>query len=309
MPFFSIVIPLFNKGQFIENTLESIFKQTFSDYEIIIVDDVSTDESLSIARRFESEKVRIIEHQKNRGLSASRNTGIQNASADYIAFLDADDLWKTDYLQKIHSLIQQFPEANLFATNYEELYPDDVVVATNNNVALISDGIITDFFESSLAQPIYCSCSLCVAKPVFETIGYFNENITFGEDVDFNIRANSAYKLAYSIETLVIYRIFSEQQITLSGLKNKTITDFDSYEPSENNSLKKYLDVNRYIMARQYKCENESVNFNKMKNGINRRNLNKSQLFLLNLPAAVDRSIKRFKTLLIKKGVRFTSFS
>ena len=94
MAFFSIIIPLFNKENFILNTLQSVFNQSFTDYEIIIVDDCSTDNSLKIVMENSSDKVKIVRHEINKGLSATRNTGIKNATAKYIAFLDADDLWK-----------------------------------------------------------------------------------------------------------------------------------------------------------------------------------------------------------------------
>ena len=314
MPFFSVIIPLYNKEKFVENAVRSILAQTFTDYEIIIVDDCSTDKSLEIASGIISDTITIIRHDKNKGLSASRNTGIKAANAYYITLLDADDLWKPNYLEKLFSLIQEFPEAALFGTNYEELYPGNKAILPANNVNLRSDGIVSDFFASNLGQPIYCSCSICISRNVFEKIGYYNENITFGEDVDFNIRANSEFKVAYSPEALVSYTMFSENQITNTNLKNKTITDFDSYETlaKENKSLKKYLDFNRYIMARNYQIEGDVRNFTKMKSGINPNpeisGLNAKQRFLLNAPAFISKWLKQIKAAFIKKGIRFTTF-
>src|SRR6478735_1139624 len=127
MPFFSVVIPVFNKETFIEKTIKSVLEQTFDDFEIIVVNDFSTDGSLDIVSKIDSDKIKVIQHDKNKGLSATRNTGIRNSNSNYIAFLDADDIWKPTFLEKIHSLILQFPEAKLFATNYEELYPNDAI--------------------------------------------------------------------------------------------------------------------------------------------------------------------------------------
>jgi glycosyltransferase involved in cell wall biosynthesis len=311
MPFFSVIIPLYNKEKYIENTLKSIFNQTFIDYEIIIIEDCSTDNSLEIVKAFKSDKIRIVQHDKNKGLSASRNTGIKNASANYVAFLDADDIWNPTYLEKIHSLINQFPEAKLFGTLYEELYPKDVAVLPQTNLKDIEqDVIIDDFFSCSLAQPIYCCCSLCVDKSVFDEVGYFNERITFGEDVDFNIRANAAFKLAYSKKALVTYTMFSENQITNTSLKNKTITDFDAYETlaTETKNLKKYLDFNRYIMAKHYKMEGDWENFNKLKKGIIAKNINLKQRLLLNTPLFILKFIRTVKNYFIKKGLRVTTY-
>ena len=312
MPFFSVIIPLYNKEKFVENAVKSILEQTFSDFEIIIIEDCSTDKSSDVASKINSNKIKIVQHEKNKGLSAARNTGIKNSSARYITFLDADDVWKSNYLEKIHDLILRFPDAKLLATNYEELYPNNVIVLPKNGSAVNKkDSIIQDFFEISLTQPLYCSCSLCVEKSVFETIGLYDEKITYGEDIDFNIRANNYFKLAYSNAVLVTYTMFSENQITNASLKNKVIPDFDAYETltSTNPSLKKYLDFNRYVFAKQYKLENDFTNFYKMKHGIETKNLNFKQRLLLKSPLFLLRLIKKLKRFIIGKGIQINTYS
>lgn len=311
MPFFSVIIPLYNKEKFVENAVNSVLQQSFADFEIIIVEDCSTDKSREVVSKIQSNKIKILHHDKNKGLSASRNTGIKNATANYITFLDADDVWKPNYLEKINTLIQQFPEAKLYATNYEELYPNNLILLPKNNSSNIEkDTIIFDFFQISLAQPLYCSCSLCVDKSVFEKVGLYDEKIIFGEDIDFNIRANSSYKLAYSKEALVTYTMFSENQITNTSIKNKVIPDFDVYENqgNGNSSLKKYLDFNRYVFARHYKMGNDAVNFLKMKEGINLKNLNLKQQILLNAPLFLLQLTKKVKDYFIKKSIRIATY-
>ena len=231
MAFFTIVIPLFNKSNYISNTIESVLAQTFQDFEVLIVEDCSTDASLKMVSAIQSDKIRILQHDQNKGLSASRNTGIKNAMTQYIAFLDADDVWKPNYLETIYTLIQKFPECKLFATNYEEVYPNQMsLLPTTKFINQEKETVIKDFFESNLSQHIYCCCSLCVDKSVFETIGFYDEKITYGEDVDFNIRANNAFQLAYSTDVLVSYILYTENQITNTNLNTKTLTNFDKYE-------------------------------------------------------------------------------
>ena len=311
MPFFSVIIPLYNKEKFVENAVNSVLQQSFADFEIIIVEDCSTDKSREVVSKIQSNKIKILHHQSNKGLSAVRNTGIKNSKANYITFLDADDVWKPNYLEKINALIHQFSEAKLFATNYEELYPNHLILLPkNNSIHFESDTLIPNFFQISLAQPLYCSCSLCVEKSVFEKVGYYDEKITFGEDVDFNIRANSEYKLAYSKEALVTYTMFSENQITNTSIRNKVIPDFDAYEKlaNENSSLKKYLDFNRYVFARHYKMGNDSSNFLKMKEGINPKNLNLKQRILLNSPVYLLKVINKIKRFFIKKSIQIATY-
>ena len=309
-PYFSVTIPLYNKENFVLNTIKSVLNQTFTDYEIIIIEDCSTDKSLDIVSKIENDTIRIIRHEKNKGLSASRNTGIKNAKANYLAFLDADDLWKENYLQELFQLTNDFPEAKLFATNYEEFYSDDkILVPENNSKNLKNKALIHDFFEISLAQPLYCPSSFCVEKSVFETIGYYDETITFGEDVDFNIRANSEFLLTYSKKPSVQYLMLSENQITQSKLSGKIITNFDKFETKNHSkSLKKFLDFHRYIMAKHYKLEGNNENFMKMKNGISTSSLNNKQLILLHLPSSVLKFANRIKALFLSKGIRFTTY-
>src|SRR6056300_1045134 len=102
MPYFSVVIPLYNKEKFIEDTLKSVLNQTFNDFEVIIVNDGSSDNSLSIVEQFKSEKIRLFTN-KNRGLSYTRNFGIKKAKSQYIGFLDADDLWENDFLETVYN--------------------------------------------------------------------------------------------------------------------------------------------------------------------------------------------------------------
>ena len=114
----SVIIPLYNKEDYISTSIKSIFKQSYNDYEIIVVNDGSTDKSVDIVKAFNDERIRII-NQKNAGVAAARNKGIEEAKGEYIAFLDADDEWKEDYLATQMELAEKYPQCDVFATNYE----------------------------------------------------------------------------------------------------------------------------------------------------------------------------------------------
>lgn len=307
MPYFTAVIPLYNKRNYITDTLKSVLAQTFSDYEVIVVDDVSTDDSLTIAQQVQDSRIRFISHEKNKGLSASRNTGIRSAQAEYIAFLDADDIWQPQFLETIHGLIQKYPEAGLFATKYDELHPGGVVI---EHPFPINNGIVLDFFEKELRQHIYCYSSICIKKNTFDSVGNFNEAITMGEDVDFNVRVNLNYKLAYSKVALARITMHSENQITHSSMKGKTIIDHDKYERENpgNHPLKKYLDFHRYTMAKRYKMAGDHAISKKLIKAIDKSNLNWKQRLLLEVPAFVLQWIKAIKKTLAKKGLNPTSY-
>lgn len=118
---FSVVIPLYNKEAYVAQTLKSVVGQTYQNFEIIVVNDCSTDNSFDIVKAVQDHRIKIIEHNENKGVSASRNTGINAATHPYIAFLDADDQWDSSYLETIWNLVKEYPNESVFATHYREL--------------------------------------------------------------------------------------------------------------------------------------------------------------------------------------------
>lgn len=312
MPFFSVVIPLYNKENYVAESLRSVFSQTFADFEVIVVNDGSADSSASIARGFTDKRLQVVDHAANKGLNAARNTGIRKAAANHIAFLDADDVWKPNFLETIAALIAAYPEAGLFATNYAEEYPNGRLVTVRHHVALGEgrSGIVSDYYTAALAQPILWYGSSVVKKEVFEQAGPFDETITLWEDVDFNIRANMVAKMAFHNEICAIYRVFTENQIMNSPVTGKRIPDFDSYEgfAKTHPSAKRYLDVNRYILAIRFKLAGDRQTYKRLARGIDRKNLTARQKLLLSLPVFAVRFLKKVKLLLVGKGVRLTTF-
>lgn len=115
--FFSVVIPLYNKENFIESAIRSVINQSFSDFEIIVVDDGSTDSSLSIVKAIKDPRIRIYSI-RNSGVSYARNFGVNEAQANWIAFLDGDDEWNPDYLQKSFEFLCEHNNVSFLGANY-----------------------------------------------------------------------------------------------------------------------------------------------------------------------------------------------
>ncbi|WP_396160643.1 glycosyltransferase family 2 protein [Flavobacterium sp.] len=310
MAFFTVIIPLYNKEKYIKNAIESVLDQTFTDFEILVIDDFSSDKSAVIASKFESEKVQLIYHEKNCGLSTTRNSGIKKANSNYITFLDADDLWKPTFLESIFQLIQNFPEARIFGTNYEEIW-DTVIKNPRNGSEILPinfTGYI-NFFKINVKQGIYNHGSICFHKEVYEKVGFYNEKINFSEDLDFNIRANYNFKLAYTNSIQMRYFMQTENQLTQSSLLNKTIPDFDTYENWEktNSDLKKYLDFERYVLGKRLK-KNNDLRWKKMIATIDSRNLNWKQNVLLKMPSLVLNTLDKLKLFLLKLGIKTSTY-
>ena len=202
----SIVIPLYNKEGQIANTLQSVFNQTFQDYEIVIVNDGSTDNSVEIVKQIKDSRIRLIE-QSNQGVSMARNTGIRKANYDYIALLDADDEWKPTYLETQVDLINSFPECSVYACGYEFKQGNTIKPLILRKIPFEGEkGILDNYFEvASHSHPPICSINIVVKKGAFLSIGGFPVGIKSGEDLLTWARLAVKYKIAYSIKNLAVF--------------------------------------------------------------------------------------------------------
>ena len=210
----SIVIPLYNKAAVICRTMESVKQQIFSDFEILIVNDGSTDDSLSVLMDFLSENeavfknsVRLIE-QENKAVSAARNQGIKEARGEIIAFLDADDEWLPDYLKTIAFLVEKYPECDIFGTAYSFKMNNMITPASIDYYSFKeNEGILDNYFTmaSKARGPIWTS-AVAVRKKAILSIGCFPEGISLGEDVIVWAKLACLYKIAYSKSNLALYR-------------------------------------------------------------------------------------------------------
>ena len=299
-PFFSIVIPLYNKENYIGNTLKSVINQSFQDFEIIVINDGSTDTSFektkSILKEF---KNFIIINQENKGLSAARNTGIVSARGEIIALLDADDLWNIDFLKSIYNLHLKFPEISIFGSDYLEKYSNFNIIEVKKNIDTNlknTSFIIEDFFVSNKHQSIICQSSIAFKKEISNNL-LFNETINYSEDVDFYLKAFLKYKIAYQYTPLTIILVGIPKQITQIGIKHKTLPNLDKYEKENpnNHSLKKYLDFKRYMYAIQYKLIGDKMSYNFHIQNINYKNLTAKQFILLKSPIAILKLLKYIK--------------
>lgn len=292
MPFFSIIIPLYNKEKAIEKTLKSVFHQSFTDYEVLVINDGSTDKSEEKVKRFSDERLRLISTE-NKGVSQARNLGIGEAKGRLIAFLDADDYWFPNHLQSLLQLYQNFPEAGLLATNYQFYYSDKKIIQPvfDDIPTEKWSGIITDFFHSSMKYRIAWTSAVAVPKKVLDEIGNFDENITLGagEDTDLWIRIALKYPVAFDNEVSAYYQMESENRISLSKTLERKFSTLDKYlnEEQSNTSLKKYLDLYRAEFALKHKLAGDKKSFHFYKNAISKENLHWKTKLLFQLPIPI----------------------
>lgn len=205
----SIVIPLYNKEHSIASTLQTVLNQTYQDFEIVIVDDGSTDHSVEEVKKVIDPRIHLI-HQKNSGVSAARNRGIEEAKGEYIAFLDADDEWKPDYLKTQYELTQKYPECSVFACNYE--FKDAKGKVTPTIIRKLpfkgKDGILSNYFEvASCSHPPICSITIMVKKNAIQSIGGFPIGVKSGEDLLTWARLAVNGEIAYNKQAYAIFNV------------------------------------------------------------------------------------------------------
>ncbi len=232
MPKVSVIIPTYNRANYLPEAINSVLKQTYQDFETIIVDDDSTDNTKEVVNAYiekNPQKIAYI-YQKNNGPAAARNRGIKEAKGEYIAFLDSDDLWLPDKLKKSMDFINKHGFDWICTSSYiireeggnkqekNKICIDSIFLdSSGRKVELVKNGL---FFFSSLH--IYTPAVL-IRDYCFKKVGFFDETFKIGEDVDFWLRLEEA-KLSggYLNEPLCVYRI-NNSSITksrdISGLK------------------------------------------------------------------------------------------
>jgi hypothetical protein len=194
-PDVSVVIPLYNKGGTIKDAVASALAQTFSDLEILIIDDGSRDDGPARVREIKDPRIALIQ-QQNTGVAATRNRGMKEAKAPFVAFLDADDLWEPDHLRHLMELRRRFPQAALFGNRFAEFFGDHPSRATP---APAEYALLKDYFTAGAAgaQPFFTSsCMVNCAQAL--AAGGFPPGHSRGEDLALWMKLAAAAPVAVS---------------------------------------------------------------------------------------------------------------
>ncbi len=220
-PEFSVIVPLYNKAAHIVDTLNSVRAQTLPPKEVIVVDDGSTDQGANhvetlIQGGFPG--LRLI-RQANGGVSVARNTGIAASSADYIAFLDGDDLWLPELLAEMAQLIKHFPEAGGFSTAFAHFTPAGNVTPIQPHFPAryqAQSHFLYDYFEAAATGELPAMTSTtCIPKRVLDEVGGFPPGEKIGEDQDVWIRVGQRYSFAYSRRICMHYLVEAENRASV----------------------------------------------------------------------------------------------
>jgi len=310
MPFFSVVIPLYNKENYIQDTIESALNQTFADFEIIVVNDGSTDESLNIVENNNDSRIKT--HSiKNSGVSRARNIGIQKAKSDYIVFLDADDLWEKNHLEELYKLLKANPDCGIYAMGYFKIFNNSKPIKASFHGHDNFCGIVENFFLASTIDCIAWTSAVMIPKTIFNTIGGFNENMRSIQDTDLWIRIALKYKVAFCSKPTT-YKVIRYQENHLSNyaFKYDGAEIYKNFKNEEQNNLplKKYLDFNRFSMAIECKINGDKENYEILRKSIDKNHLNSKQKLLLIIPKIGLVFLKKVQVWFIMINMYMTPF-
>ena len=247
-PLISVILPVYNGERTIEETIRSVLNQTFSDFELIIINDGSQDNTLKAIEKIEDTRIQVFSYP-NAGQAASRNRGISKAKGEYIAFIDADDLWTHDKLEAQLDALQEHPTAALAYswTDYIDesgklLHPGRHTTA---NGKVLEKLIVNNFLENG-SNPL-------IRKSVFEKVGVFEESLPPAEDWDLWLRTAEEYEFVCVPAAQILYRVTvnsSSSNIIKQEIQCRKVLDsaFDrapnslqSLKPKSFANLYKYL--------------------------------------------------------------------
>ncbi len=249
-PTISVIIPVYNGERTIIETINSVQKQTFSDFELIVINDGSTDGTLRLLNEIKDSRLKVFSYS-NGGLSESRNRGITHAKGEFITFLDADDLWTDDKLELQLQALQKNPEAGVayswtyfMEENGEYCHTDKPLFFEGNVLA----NLLTNNFIASGSNPL-------ISKQAIESVGKFDTSLPAVEDWDYWLRLAAKWQFAVVPKPQVFYRLSSSSMSSKVELMEecqvKVIDRAFEFSPSELQFLKNQSLAYIY----QYSCK------------------------------------------------------
>lgn len=200
----SVIIPTYNRAEFLSTAITSVLNQTFQDFEIIVVDDCSKDNTPEVVSRFNDKRIKYIRNETNKGEAGARNTGIVNSNSEYIAFLDDDDEWLPEKLELQVNLLKNSPtKVGVVYTGYIEIDRTNKKILWKMIPTKKGDIHKDMFIKNYVGIP----STVILRRVCFERIGLFDENVVYPTDYDMWIRISKEFYFEYIEKPLVRYHI------------------------------------------------------------------------------------------------------
>ena len=258
-------MPLYNKAPYVRKAVESVVGQTYRDWELIVIDDGSTDGGGDIVAAIADPRIQLV-RQENAGVSAARNRGGALSTAPYTTFLDADDWWEPTFLEEMAGLIERHPDAGIYGTGYWIVKNDHKRLAPIGVEEGFAEGEINycQVYARTLCMPL-TSITVCIPRRVFDEAGGFPLGITLGEDFLLWLRIAITHKTVLLNKPLANYNqdVDNAHRGThrLHAPERNMLWHLGEYEPLENSNpdYKQFIDNLRcyslmnYLLDRRYR--------------------------------------------------------
>ena len=200
-PTVSVIIPTYNRAHLIGRAIKSVLNQTYQDFEIIVVNDGSTDNTEEVVKSFSDKRIKYIWHEKNKGAAAARNTGIKIAKGEYIAFQDSDDEWFPNKLEKQMKIFKkESPNLGIVYTGFYRIKDSEKKYIPSHEIVKKEGSI----YEELLKGSFITTQSILVRKECFKKVGIFDENLPRLQDWELVIRLSKYYEFKCIDEPLLI---------------------------------------------------------------------------------------------------------
>jgi glycosyltransferase involved in cell wall biosynthesis len=272
----SIIVRTYNRAYILAEALESALKQSFTDFEIIVVDDASSDNTEEVVRKFHDDRIELIRHSQNKGVAAANNTGVQAAQGEFIAWLDSDDTWKPDKIDRQVKFLASHPEVDAVFSDVE------IVDGPTRHPSLVSllrvfPGMLAsrpkaiehvfnqrEMYLCLLEEIAIKPTALLIRRDVFKALGMFDEQSRSGEDWEFLLRLSHSSRFGYIDAPLACQRwmpdathqnFFEHDRTYLLGVFAREKT-FAKHDPQALKAINGVIATFSTSLAYRYLCQN-----------------------------------------------------
>lgn len=311
MAIFSVIIPLYNKADYIEKTIKSVLHQTFTDYELIVINDGSTDKSEAIVLELDDKRIRLY-NQKNQGVSVARNLGIHKSQGKLVAFLDADDYWFPNHLEELANLYDNFSDCGIYCSRYKiKTTKSHFQIPHFKGIESSHHGVVKNYFFSNRPFRIVTSSSIAIPKEILEKTGGFTPDITNGQDLELWTKIAINYSVAITNTITVVYNFYIPNSLAKKNVNSMKLMNFEQFKTAEeqNPDLKIFLDIHRFFYAILHKTYGDKNIANQFYYGIDKKNIGLVNRFLFHLPKETLQILYKIKHILKRLSFEFSTYN
>jgi glycosyltransferase involved in cell wall biosynthesis len=210
-PFFTVVIPTYNRAELLPDAIQSVLDQSYKHFELLIVDDHSTDNTRVVVQSFADDRITYIVNQRNKGVSGARNTGIFRAKGEWVAFLDSDDVWLPTKLALLYNKTQEIePDTGLIYTgsaDYDFASKNEIFIRIPEREGRLQHDLLYKNFIGTMSI-------VAIRSNILKQIGGCDERMHFFEDGDLYVRVAGSSRIACIKEKLTYYRMFNPDKLS-----------------------------------------------------------------------------------------------